>query len=129
MASVIWEDFLRHFRPFKNNNGANFISEEEEEKRVQITRSLSTTLAVVIVVLAYAASAFEDRFDVAAVGIEAVGICVGPILAVFLLGFFTFTANKIVSAIMRCDSALFHSFTCSAEQVYNWLALFFLSWN
>ena len=68
--------------------------EDREEKRVGVTRALTTALAVIAVAIAYAASVFNVTSEV---GLEVVGATIGPLFAVFALGLFTFTANKIVS--------------------------------
>lgn len=89
VASCIWEDFLR-FIP------SLYHAEDEEsamEKQVQVTRALTTSMALVVVGIAHLASVYDVVLEI---GGEAIGILSGPILAVFLLGFFTYTANKLV---------------------------------
>lgn len=86
---MIWEDFLRHFRYFYHANDA---------RQVRISRALATGLGCVAVGIAYLSSSLDIVLEVSE---AAIGSLAGPLLAVFLLGFFTSTTNKFVSFQLR----------------------------
>jgi hypothetical protein len=90
-SAVIWEDFLRHLKHFRQEPLAALG--DTHERHVQISRAICTCLGLVTVGLAHLAGSFEA---VMTISVRAVGVLAGPILAVFVLGFFTTTANKTV---------------------------------
>lgn len=84
MGAVLWEDFLRHFFHDTSTN---------EDRQVQVVRAVMALLGAMVTILAYLASTFPG---VAHFGQGALGVLVGPLLAIFVLGFFTTAANKVV---------------------------------
>jgi len=62
--------------------------------QLMITRGLATFAGVLTIGLAILTSSGID--GVLQLGNTAMGVLAGPLLALFLLGFFTHTANKIV---------------------------------
>ena len=86
LAAVIWEDVL------KQMSWAQNISDKQQ---VMVTRGLAALAGVITVGLAILTSSGIE--GVLQLGNTAMSVLAGPLLALFLLGFFTHTANRIVS--------------------------------
>jgi len=96
LAAVIWEDVL------KQMSWAQNISDKQQ---VMVTRGLAALAGVITVGLAILTSSGIE--GVLQLGNTAMSVLAGPLLALFLLGFFTHTANRIVSWLyvrVACNS-------------------------
>ena len=85
LAAVIWEDLFRQTRCAQNI---------DDRWQVIISRGLAFAVGLITIGLAVLTSSFDGVLQL---GNSAMGVLAGPILALFLLGFFTHTANKVVS--------------------------------
>ena len=64
-----------------------------DARQVTYSRGIASFMGVITIGLAYLASELDGVLQL---GSTTIGVLGGPLLAVFLLGFFTTTANKIV---------------------------------
>ena len=84
LAAVVWEDLVRPM-PWSVTI--------TEGRQVFLSRSIAAFMGLVTVGLAVITANLDGVLQL---GNTAMGLLAGPLLAIFLLGFFTTTANKYV---------------------------------
>ena len=84
LSAVIWEDLVKPM-PWSITI--------TEGRQVFLTRAIATFMGLVTIALAVITANLDGILQL---GNSAIGVLAGPLLAVFLLGFFTTTANKYV---------------------------------
>ncbi|XP_023323099.1 sodium-coupled monocarboxylate transporter 2 isoform X2 [Eurytemora carolleeae] len=87
LASVLWEDFLSQ---------SNWAINLTEAKKVAITRCLASGFGLISTGLALGFSRLDGILKVAATSI---GMLSGPLLSIFLLGYFLPFTNKIGASV------------------------------
>jgi hypothetical protein len=84
LAAVVWEDLVKPM---------GWSSSISEGRQVFLTRAIASFMGLVTVGMAVIAANLDGVLQL---GNTAMGVLAGPLLAVFLLGFFTTAANKYV---------------------------------
>ena len=88
LAAVVWEDMVRPM---------SWSVTITEGRQVFLTRAIAAFMGLITVGLAVI-TANLDNDGILKLGSSAMGVLAGPLLAIFLLGFFTTAANKYVSS-------------------------------
>ena len=89
LAAVVWEDLVRPM---------SWSVTITEGRQVFLSRIIAFFMGLVTVGLAVITASLDGVLQL---GNTAMGLLAGPLLAIFLLGFFTTTANKYVSTVER----------------------------
>ena len=123
MAAVVWEDIFVAFgiantdvnnaerasyggRPVTSlSHGAQENTENTllQKRQLVITRSIATLMGVISIGFAVLASSLDGILQLAN---SVMASLAGPLLATFVLGFFTTTSNKIVRMISSISNAI-----------------------
>ncbi len=85
LAAVIWEDLVKPM---------SWSTSISEGRQVFLTRVVASFMGLVTVGLAVITANLDGVLQL---GNTAMGVLAGPLLAVFLLGFFTTATNKYVN--------------------------------
>ena len=121
LAAVVWEDVFVAFgvansdcgntdrgstRPltslaYGQSDGESAVL---QKRQLVITRSIATLMGVISIGFAVLASSLDGILQLANSVMAALA---GPLLATFVLGFFSTTANKIVRSFCQLSSVLF----------------------
>ena len=128
LAAVVWEDVFVAFgiansdvsnadrvglggRPLATHSYGNAESVVLQKRQLVITRSIATLMGVMSIGFAVLASSLDGILQLAN---SVMASLAGPLLATFVLGFFTTTTNKIVGIICWLDEEfdIFHIFNC-----------------
>ena len=113
LAAVVWEDVFVAFgiansdvsnadrvglggRPLATHSYGNAESVVLQKRQLVITRSIATLMGVMSIGFAVLASSLDGILQLAN---SVMASLAGPLLATFVLGFFTTTTNKIVRII------------------------------
>ena len=115
MAAVVWEDVFVAFgiantdvnnaerlsygiRPLTTSYGSHDNAENSllQKRQLVITRSIATLMGVISIGFAVLASSLDGILQLAN---SVMASLAGPLLATFVLGFFSTTTNKVVRTI------------------------------
>ena len=113
LAAVVWEDVFVAFgiansdvsnadrvgfggRPLATHSYGNAESVVLQKRQLVITRSIATLMGVMSIGFAVLASSLDGILQLAN---SVMASLAGPLLATFVLGFFTTSTNKIVGII------------------------------
>ena len=103
---MIWEDIFVAYGIASNRSSPYDIGMDDtaDKRQLIITRAIATLIGVVSVGFAALAPSLQGILELAN---ASMAVLAGPLLATFLLGFFTSTSNKIVSMLL-CNGTSSH---------------------